>query len=70
MLYTLCRGIENRMPSTDTATSGNTDDSNRLSVENRPDSYMEKNSENKDVPKARNTSQGVKSRKKSMSGFR
>lgn len=70
-LCILCRGIENRMPSTDTATSGNSEDSKRLlTVECRDDTYIDKSTDNKDVSKARNPPSGVRSRRKSMSALR
>lgn len=59
------------MPSTDTATSGNSDDNKRLlGAENRADTYTEKPTDNKEVSKARNPQPGVRSRRKSMSALR
>lgn len=58
------------MPSTDTVTSSNSDDSKRLlSVESRADTYTEKNADNKES-KGRNPPLGVRSRRKSMSALR
>lgn len=59
------------MPSTDTATSGNSDDTKRLlSVESRADTYTEKSTDIKEVSKTRNPPPGVRSRRKSMSALR
>lgn len=58
------------MPSTDTASSGNSDDKRLLGVESRPDTYTEKTTDNKEVSKTRNPPPGVRSRRKSMSTFR
>lgn len=59
------------MPSSDTATTGNSDDGNRLlSVESRADTYTEKNTDNKEVSKTRNPPPGARNRRKSMSALR